>query len=127
MSTLKLDTLSNALGTKTVPSETVVEGSAKAWVLFSQIGTQTIDSAFNVSSITDLGAGLTRINFLNPVLSSSYAAALSGKDTGVGANFVAEVLGGARSTTQFDVGGWAYTGARADLSHVSVIVFHHQQ
>ena len=55
MSTLKLDTLSNKAGTASVPSDTVVSGTAKAWVNFNGTGTVAIRRAFNVSSITDNG------------------------------------------------------------------------
>ncbi len=43
--------------------DTVVSGSAKAWVNFNGTGTVAIRAAFNVSSITDRGVGLYRVNF----------------------------------------------------------------
>ena len=55
MSTIKATTLSNLAGSKTVPTDTVVDGSAKAWVNFNGTGTVAIRRAFNVSSITDNG------------------------------------------------------------------------
>ena len=63
MSTIKTDTLSNLLGTKSVPTNTVVNGSAKAWVNFNGTGTVAIRAAFNVSSITDNGTGDYTVNF----------------------------------------------------------------
>lgn len=74
MSTLKLDTLSNKAGTASVPSDTIVSGTAKAWVNFNGTGTVAIRRAFNVSSITDLGTGLYRANFTNAMPDASYAA-----------------------------------------------------
>ncbi len=57
MSTIKATTLSNLAGSKTVPMDTVVDGSAKAWVNFNGTGTVAIRRAFNVSSITDNAVG----------------------------------------------------------------------
>lgn len=63
MSTLRLTTISNQTGSSSVPSETVINGSAKAWVNFNGTGTVAIRASFNVSSITDLGTGQYRVNF----------------------------------------------------------------
>lgn len=57
MSTLKANTLSNVAGTKSVPTETVVDGSAKAWVNFNGAGTVATRDSFNVSSLIDNGTG----------------------------------------------------------------------
>jgi hypothetical protein len=50
--------------------------TCKAWVNFNGTGTVTIRSSYNVSSITDLGTGYYRINFINPMSSSDYSAIL---------------------------------------------------
>lgn len=42
MSTIKATTLSNLAGSKTVPTDTVVDGSAKAWVNFNGTGTVAV-------------------------------------------------------------------------------------
>ena len=55
MSTTIATTLSN--GSVSVPTATVVNGSAKAWVNFNGTGTVAIRDSFNVSTITDNGAG----------------------------------------------------------------------
>lgn len=75
MSTLRTDTLSNVAGTKTVPTSTVVDGSAKAWVNFNGTGTIAIRTAFNVSSITDNGVGNFSVNFTSALTDASYAGA----------------------------------------------------
>ena len=56
MSTIKTETLSTP-SNATVPVDTVVNGTAKAWVNFNGTGTVAIRRAFNVSSITDNGTG----------------------------------------------------------------------
>jgi len=80
MSTLKLDTLSNKAGTASVPSDTIVSGTAKAWVNFNGNGTVAIRRAFNVSSITDIGTGLYFVNFTNAMPDANYAAGVFGGD-----------------------------------------------
>lgn len=72
MSTLALDTLNNRAGTKTVPVDTVIDGSAKAWVNFNGTGTVAIRASFNVSSITDNGTGDYTVNFTNALADASY-------------------------------------------------------
>ena len=78
MSTLKLDTLSNKAGTASVPSDTIVSGTAKAWVNFNGTGTVAIRRAFNVSSITDNGTGDYTVNFSTAMPDANYAGMLGG-------------------------------------------------
>ena len=73
MSTLKLDTLSNKAGTASVPSDTIVSGTAKAGVNFNGTGTVAIRRAFNVSSLTDNGTGSYTINFTNAMSDNNYS------------------------------------------------------
>ena len=72
MSTLRTNTLSNASGSKSVPVDTVVDGTAKAWVNFNGQGTVAIRRAFNVSSITDNGTGLYTVNFTTAMPDTNY-------------------------------------------------------
>ena len=60
MSTIIATTLSN--GTVSVPTATVVNGSAKAWVNFNGSSMANRDS-FNVASLTDNGTGDYTINY----------------------------------------------------------------
>ena len=75
MSTLRLTTISNQTGSSSVPSETVINGSAKAWVNFNGTGTVAIRASFNVSSITDNGVGDYTANFTTAMVDANYAAA----------------------------------------------------
>lgn len=123
MSTVRADTLTNLGATKSVPVTTVVDGSAKAWVVFNQVGAQAIRRAFNVSSITDGGVGITLINFATPLPTDQYVVACGARDTTTGGEFLAERIGGARSTTQLTVDSWNYTGTRLDGDFRSVAIF----
>ena len=72
MSTIKTETLSTP-SNSTVPVDTVVNGTAKAWVNFNGSGTVAISRAFNVSSITDIGTGYYTVNFTTAMPDANYA------------------------------------------------------
>ena len=81
MSTARFNTLQNAAGSVSIPVDTVVNGSAKAWVNFNGTGTVAIRQAFNVSSITDNGLGTYAINFAVAMTDANYALAGSCRQT----------------------------------------------
>lgn len=71
MSTIIATTLSN--GSVSVPTATVVNGSAKAWVNLNGTGTIAARDSFNVASLTDNGTGNYSINFSNAFGAADYA------------------------------------------------------
>lgn len=73
MSTLRLTTISNQSGSSSVPSDTVINGSAKAWVNFNGESTVAIRTSFNVSSITDNGTGDYTVNFTAAFADANYS------------------------------------------------------
>ena len=75
MSTIIASNISD--GTTSVASTYVVNGSAKAWVNFNQIGTQAIQDSFNISSITDINVGRTTVNFSNNMSNTNYSSVMS--------------------------------------------------
>jgi hypothetical protein len=81
MSTIKTTTLSTQ-GGSTVPVDTVVNGTAKAWVNFNGTGTVAIRRAFNVSSITDNATGNYTVNFTTAMPNTNYAAHTTSSITG---------------------------------------------
>jgi hypothetical protein len=86
MSTLRLTTISNQTGSASVPSDTVINGSAKAWVNFNGTGTVAIRASFNVSSITDNGTGDYTVNFTTAMPDADYAVdgLIAASNTGFG-------------------------------------------
>lgn len=72
MSTLKCTTLSKQDGSASVPVDTVVNGSAKAWISFDGTGANPINAAFNISSITDGGTGIYTFNFASAMPDTKY-------------------------------------------------------
>lgn len=49
-----------------------MSGIAKAWVNFNSVGTLTIRSLFNVSSVTDNGVGDFTVNFITAMPDANY-------------------------------------------------------
>ena len=70
MSTIIATTLSN--GSVSVPTATVVNGSAKAWVNFNGTGTIAARDSENVSSLTDNGTGDYTVNFTGAFGAADY-------------------------------------------------------
>ncbi len=126
MSTIKATTLSNLAGSKTVPTDTVVDGSAKAWVNFNGTGTVAIRRAFNVSSITDVGIGQYTANFTAGMSDVNYCGIMSpGVDsTSTGAGTFSISVANTKSSTQFGMRtARPDTGAVVDASEVNVAIF----
>jgi hypothetical protein len=84
MSTLRVTTLQNSGGTKSVSTDTVVDGTAKAWVNFNGSGVVSIRAQFNVSSITDINTGQYSINFTTALTDANYSAVVSTSEIGGG-------------------------------------------
>jgi len=123
MSTLKLDTLSNKAGTASVPSDTIVSGTAKAWVNFNGTGTVAIRRAFNVSSITDNGVGNYTVNFTNAMSDLGYVTTGSAWYPNVSSGMIS-IEGTPVSTAYMLVG--VVTGSASgslDASHIAVTFF----
>ena len=71
MSQIIATTLSN--GSVSVPTATVVNGSAKAWVRVNT--SAAIVDSFNVASITDNGTGDNTANLTSSMANASFSAA----------------------------------------------------
>lgn len=80
MSTLKVNTISNAAGSASTSADNVINGSAKAWVNFNGTGTVAIRQAYNVSSITDNGVGQYTVNFTTAFTDASYCWQINAQD-----------------------------------------------
>ena len=70
MSTIIASNVSD--GTLSIPTTTVVNGSAKAWVNFDGTGTVAIRESANVASITDRGTGLYTVNLTTAMSDTDY-------------------------------------------------------
>ena len=129
MSTIKTTTLSTQ-GGSTVPVDTVVNGTAKAWVNFNGTGTVAIRRAFNVSSITDNGEGDYTVNFTTAMVGADYCFQGSSININTGtASFVVQAHTIAGVTTSsvriinsYGTSGSTGTGKR-DTEILNVAIF----
>ena len=75
--TIAFDTLQTSgqiTGTaKSVDTDYVVNGSAKAWLNVNQEGTQAFRDSFNCSSITDIATGSTNVAYTNALANANYS------------------------------------------------------
>ena len=123
MSTLRLTTISNQSGSSSVPSDTVINGSAKAWVNFNGTGTVAIRASFNVSSITDNGVGLYQVNFTSALVDANFAVVITGGGQGASGSTYA-VDAGSATTAKVNIRSRAVSGGAAvDEDPFSVSVF----
>jgi hypothetical protein len=127
MSTLRTNTLSNAAGSASVPVDTVISGSAKAWVNFNGTGTVAIRAQFNVSSITDNGTGDYTVNFTTAMSDANYSV-LGTCEIGAGATsqdvYVSSLAAPATNSVRINVGAGAAGAATLyDSIRVNVAIF----
>jgi hypothetical protein len=80
MSTIVAQTISN--GSVSTSSANVIQGCSKAWVNFNGTGTVAIRASYNVSSITDNGAGNYTVNFTNALPDANYSVVGTGSTDG---------------------------------------------
>jgi hypothetical protein len=123
MSTLRLTTLSNQGGTASVPSDTVINGTAKAWVNFNGTGTVAIRAAFNVSSITDNGTGDYTLNFTNAMADANYSTLATGSRQANGGPWLVTQEGTAPSSSSVRLRNRNLTASTEDCEGMQVAVF----
>ena len=125
MSTLRLTTISNQSGSSSVPSDTVINGSAKAWVNFNGTGVVAIRASFNVSSITDNGTGDYTVNFTVAMVDANYAVAFGAGDYSVGGSNWDYLLGtrGLLTTYVRVIGHDNNSDTFVDINNCNVTVF----
>jgi len=121
MSTIKTETLSTPSNT-TVPVDTVVNGTAKAWVNFNGTGTVAIRRAFNVSSITDNGTGDFTVNFSTAMSDANYAVVVGpGKQSNSWAFLYSSTI--LKTTSQVKLLPHNFSGGSVDSEYVEVAIF----
>jgi hypothetical protein len=125
MSTAKFDTLSTLDGSRSVPVNTVAQGSAKAWVNFNGTGTVAIRASFNVSSITDNGTGDYTVNFTNAMADANYATSVSSQflDGGSGVTYSSMQSTSARTASATRVVSVSSSFVFTDSAIMNVAVF----
>ena len=118
MSTLKVATIQDTSGNNSSTPSEVANGRAKAWVNWKGTGTVTIRDDYNVSSITDVGAGTYTINFTNALSSTNYAV------VGMSAYGIYARTTSPATTTSYDIGTFNTTNAvNTDYDYAYVAIF----
>ena len=95
--TLQTDVINSSTGL--FSTNNAYLGIAKAWVNFNGVGSTTINSSFNVSSVTYNGTGNYTVNFTTAMPISTYVAILSSQLTSSFTFFTY----GANTNTQTDL------------------------
>jgi hypothetical protein len=129
MSTLRTTTLSNAAGSASVPVDTVISGSAKAWVSFNGTGStstnQTIRAQANVSSVFKNGTGDYTVNFTTALSDANYVATAIGPQiaNGGGAYQIAQNTATAPTPSAFRLNVQSAGGSMHDSASVNLAFF----
>jgi hypothetical protein len=119
--TLTISTLSD--GTNSTSATNAIQGSARAWVNFNGTGTVAIRASYNVSSITDNGAGDYTVNFTNAMPNTNYSAVASCDLTvAFTAIVVPTTCLTTKTTTACRAQFWTASGG-ADVAQASFAVF----
>ena len=71
-SELRVNTLKDASGNNSVAMQYVAEGTAKSWLQYNQV-TPAVTGSFNISTVTDTGAGDFTPNFSSAMSGLTYS------------------------------------------------------
>ena len=126
MSTIKVNNLQTASGGSNSTPEEIQQGRAKAWVNFNGAGTVAIRDDFNVSSITDVGTGVFRVNISSALSNTNYAVTAGSSHrsgTYLAIPHLRDRDQATRSTTQFQIDCMNSSGAATDSEEIHIGVF----
>jgi len=119
--TLQTDVINSSTGL--FSTNNAYLGIAKAWVNFNGVGSTTINSSFNVSSVTYNGTGNYTVNFTTAMPISTYVANLQASTKpGTANNYVAILSSQLTSSFTFFTYG-ANTNTQTDLPIIGCTVF----
>jgi hypothetical protein len=130
MSTLTVGTLQS--NTTSPPAVTNSGGTqigtfCRAWVNFNGTGTVAIRASFNVSSITDNGAGNFTVNMASAMTDTSYCSVVTvgGDRSGAIISTDIDTAGSllAKTTTAYSINARTSAGSQSDMINVQSAVF----
>lgn len=103
MSNLRADNFGNRVGSSSITADTLLQGTAKAWVNFNGTGTIAPRDSFNLSSLADNGIGTYTLNLTSALGNANYSGGgyVAGS-TGYGVLFSIEGTY-VRTTTAFQI------------------------
>jgi hypothetical protein len=100
--------------------------TCRAWVNYSSYGSNTIYGSGNVSSITDLSLGRTRINFTTAMPDTNYAVVIGAGDDQIvwnGGASLASVQNGLKTTSYTSIHLSNSTFSDTEYYEVSIAIF----
>ena len=98
----------------------IVQGLAKAWVKFTQVGTHTAADSFNLTSLTDNGTGNSTVTIANDLANANGPISVTSDN---GSNFNNGAMGRMTAAGTASVRCSATTTAGAsDKAHTQVII-----
>jgi len=98
----------------------LAESPVKAWVNFDGTGSVSIRGSFNVSSVTDNGAGDYTVNFGTALADDDYAVGVSGRRSSTSESAVVFPVTYATGSLRIFTGGGSFN--QFDLPFVNVII-----
>lgn len=119
MSTVRADNFGNRAGTSSIPADTLLQGTAKAWLVLNGTGTIAVGDSFNFSGVTDNGAGDYSPNFssVRPSVTYTSKGTANASNSNGGRNTVLSVYGKTTGTFRIDT----TTGTTASNVDASVL------
>lgn len=127
MSTIQCTNISKQDGSASVPVNTIINGTAKAWAFFNGAGLVITRAAFNVSFVTDNGTGDYTVYFSTPMPDTNYTVTGGGQvDTSgaAGAPYVGIYRSAsAQTTSTVRISTTNSAVAAMDYSIVCVVIF----
>ena len=120
-SELRVNTLKDAAGANSVGMAYVAGGSAKMHCVVDQTSTQSITGSFNLSSITDNGAGKTSMTMTSAMSDATYTISGTGRVTGGNACIHDEDSGVTKTASVFGVYFIRQDGGVSDTTAQSVV------
>ena len=116
--TLASDPVSFYTTTKSLSPGNAAGMLCRAWVNFNGTGTVAIRASYNVSSITDLGAGVYTVNFTTAMPDANYAPVVSSDSVSATNSCNPQT----RSTTSCGI-QTTQNGALSDIASIMLAVF----
>jgi len=97
--TIVADTIQDGAGNSTA-MDNAIYGSAKAWVTFNgSTGSPSINSSYNVSSVTSNGTGDYTITFTNALASANFVVSGSSVGQTAGSGYYGNIGGSNQTNT----------------------------
>ncbi len=109
---IKADTLEHSTA-GSLDTQYVVNGSAKAWVLFSMTAPAITDD-FNISSLSDDSTGHGTLSFTNAMANATYITVASASDEGSGPTVYGQHSSDTKTSSAVQVSSYNRDGTASD-------------